>query len=172
MYSIDWRQIESARDAFEILFREGRPALHQRFVNFPELPGRLGGVLRELGGAYRILAARHRQVSIHIPHSVPEPASELFDDVVNRVAAGARVATVFNESHLGVRRTQNLVTTQVDRRIEYARHLVSVVTGASRQPCFFLQTKQTPFQPMQVTLVTQNFTAARQGRRSRRSLGQ
>ena len=79
---------------------ERRPPLHQRLVNLPEPSGRLGRVLRQLGGAGRVLVAGDRQVPKHVPHPLAEPAPQPLDDLVNRVTVRACIAAVLDQSHL------------------------------------------------------------------------
>ena len=107
------RQVEVPRDLPEVAFRERRPPLHQRLVNLPEPSGRFGRVLRQLGGAGRVLAAGDGQVPKHVPHPLAEPAPQPLDDLVNRVTVRARIAAVLDQRHLRIGRPQNVVAFQV-----------------------------------------------------------
>src|SRR3712207_7244620 len=85
------RQIELARDASEVAGGERRPALHQRLVDFPEPPSGLRGVLRQPGGARRVLAAFGRHVPEHVTHALAETAPQ-----------SDRKSTRLNSSHANI----------------------------------------------------------------------
>lgn len=113
------RQVEALRDPREVSWRERRSALHQRLVNLPKLSRRLVGILRQFGGAGRVLAAGDWEVPEHVPHPIAEPAPQPRNDIVDRVAAGARVTAVLDQGHHRLGRPQNVVAAHVDRRVKH-----------------------------------------------------
>ena len=112
------RQAEFRRQRVEIPRLQRRAALHQRLVRRPVFSGSLVRVLRQLGGAPRILIAGERAVAEHITHPVAEAISQIGDDFVGGKARRAVEATVFHERDGSIRIAQRVIGPAVHWRIE------------------------------------------------------
>jgi hypothetical protein len=86
-------------------------------MDLPELACRLGSILREFGGAPRIVALGDGAMPKDVPQSLSKSVPEVRDNFMHGVTAGAGVAAILDQGHVGLGISQDVIAADIDRTI-------------------------------------------------------
>ena len=103
------RHAELCCDVMQITLRKHWSAPHECVVHRPEFTSRLRDVLGQFRCTSGLGAVGDRQMPVHVAESIAELVSKTANHIVGCVAVRADVATVFDQSDLGVDRTEYVI---------------------------------------------------------------